>query len=70
MRQGDKLICTKEVLNFLKQPLFEKGKTYDVLYVDNEDVEVMVCLNHNLYANEYNSFPLEWVNKNFENGGR
>jgi len=34
MRQGDKLICTKEVLNFSKQPLFEKGRTYDVLYVD------------------------------------
>jgi hypothetical protein len=66
MRKGDKLICTKEVTNFLNQPLFEKGKTYDVLYVDNEDVEVMVCLNHNLYANEYNSFPLDWVNKNFK----
>jgi hypothetical protein len=70
MRQGDKLICINEIKNIMNMPLFEKGKTYDVLYVDNEDVEVMVCLNHNLYANEYNSFPLEWVNKNFENGGR
>jgi hypothetical protein len=70
MRKGDKLICINEIKNIMNMPLFEKGKTYDVLYVDNEDVEVMVCLNHNLYANEYNSFPLEWVNKNFENGGR
>ena len=66
MKKGDKLICINEVNNFLKQPLFEKRKTYDVLYIDNEDVQVMVCLNHNLYANEYNSFPLDWVNKNFK----
>ena len=66
MRKGDKLICQKEINNFLGQPLFEKGKEYDVLYVNNEDVEVMVCLNHNLYANEYNSFTLEWVNSNFK----
>jgi hypothetical protein len=66
MRKGDKLICQKEVNNLLGQPLFERGKEYDVLYVDNEDVEVMVCLNHNLYANEYNSFPLEWINSNFK----
>ena len=46
-------------------PLFEKGVEYEVLYVDNEETEVMVCINHNLYANEYQSFPLEWVVENF-----
>ena len=66
MRKGDKLICQKQINNFLGHTLFEKGKEYDVLYVNNEDVEVMVCLNHNLYANEYNSFPLDWVNSNFK----
>ncbi len=66
MKKGDKLICTKEVNNFLGNTLFEKDKEYDVLYVDNEDIEVMVCLNHVLYANEYNLFPLEWVLNNFK----
>ena len=70
MRKGDKLICVNEITNIMNMPLFEKGKTYEVLYVDNEDVEVMVCLNHNLYANEYNHFSLDWVNKNFKHGGR
>ena len=66
IRKGDKLICTEDVNNMFGWPLFEKGKEYEVLYVDNEDFEVMVCLNHNLYANEYNSFPLDWVNNNFK----
>lgn len=65
MRKGDILICNETVNNLFGDPLFEKGKEYKVLYIDNEKVEVMVCLNHNLYANEYNSFPIEWVNKNF-----
>ena len=47
-------------------PLFEKGKKYKVLYVDNEQSEIMVVLNHQLYANEYNEYPIEWVNKNFK----
>lgn len=54
MRKGDKLICKKEVKNFLGWILFEKNTEYEVLYVDNDDVEVMVCLNHALYGNEYN----------------
>lgn len=46
--------------------LFEKGKKYKVLYVDNEQSEIMVVLNHRLYVNEYNEYPIEWVNKNFK----
>ncbi len=65
MRKGDKLICTKEVRNFLGGILFEKGKEYQVLYVDHNDVKVMVCLNHTLYGNEYNSFSIEWVRERF-----
>ena len=65
MKKGYKLTCLKSINNGLGQPLFEQGKEYEVLYVDNEDVQVMVCLKHILYANEYNSFPLTWVNKNF-----
>jgi hypothetical protein len=47
-------------------PLFVEGNEYEVLYVDHEKTEVKVCLNHALYANEYNSFSLEWVRKNFK----
>jgi hypothetical protein len=65
MRKGDKLICTKEVRNFLGNILFEKDKEYKVLYVNNEDVKVMVCLDHTFYGNEYNSFSIDWVNDHF-----
>lgn len=65
MRKGDKLICKKEVKNFLGWILFEKNAEYEVLYIDNDDVEVMVCLNHALYGNEYNLFSLIWVYEHF-----
>lgn len=66
MKKGDKLKCLKTVDNLLGMPLFKKGEVYEVLYINNEDVKVMVCLNHTLYANEYNQFPLEWVNEKFK----
>ena len=34
IRKGDKLLCT-EVNNVFGWPLFKKGETYEVLYVDN-----------------------------------
>jgi hypothetical protein len=66
MRKGDKLKCLNDISNLLGQPLFVKGEIYEVLYVNNEGVSILVCLNHILYANEYNSFPIEWVKKNFK----
>jgi hypothetical protein len=66
MKIGDKLKCLKTVDNLLGMPLFKKGEVYEVLYINNEDVKVMVCLNHPLYANEYNQFSLEWVNEKFK----
>jgi hypothetical protein len=66
MKIGDKLKCLKTVDNLLGMPLFKKGEVYEVLYINNEDVKVMVCLNHTLYANEYNQFSLEWVNEKFK----
>ena len=66
MRKGEILICKETVNNVLGMPLFEKGKEYEVLYIDNEKTEVMVILNHNLYANEYMEYPLEWVSKKFK----
>ncbi len=66
MRKGDKLICKETVNNVLGMPLFEKDKEYEVLYIDNEQKEVMVVLNHNLHGNEYMEYPLEWINKKFK----
>lgn len=66
MRKGDKLICKETVNNIFEMPLFEKGKEYEVLYVDNEQTEVMVTLNHNLYANEYRQYSLDWISKKFK----
>lgn len=66
MRKGDKLICKETVSNIFGMPLFEKDKEYEVLYIDNEQREVMVVLNHNLYGNEYMEYSLGWINKNFK----
>lgn len=64
--KGVRLKCKEDILNVFDQVLFEKDKIYDVLYVDYEDVQVMVSLNHNLIGNEYQSYPLTWVSKKFE----
>ena len=66
IRKGDKLICTEDVNNVFGMPLFEKGKEYEVLCVDNEQVKTYITLNHNLYANEYMEQELEWVLKRFK----
>ena len=66
MRKGDKLICKETVSNLFGMPLFEKGKEYEVLYVENEKVKTYIVMNHNLYANEYMEYDLEWVLKRFK----
>jgi hypothetical protein len=62
MKKGDKLVCLETINNMLGNPLFIMGKTYTILSVDDEEV----FLDHILYANEYNSFSIEWVNKKFK----
>jgi len=66
MKKGFKLRCKEDINNMIGMPLFKKDEIYEVLYVNQESTEVRVCLNHILYANEYNSWSLEWVNKNFK----
>ena len=66
MKKGDKLKCLEDIPNFLGMSLFKKDHIYEVLYVDHEDTTIKVCLNHNLYANEYETFDLSWVNKKFQ----
>ena len=66
IRKGDKLLCNEDVNNVFGWPLFEKGKQYEVLYVDNEKVKTYVYMNHNLYGNEYMEHELQWVLKRFK----
>ncbi len=66
IRKGDKFLCTEDVNNIFGWSLFEKGKEYEVLYVDNEKLKTYIYLNHNLYANEYMEHELEWVLKRFK----
>ena len=67
MKQGDKLICLEDIKNTFGDPLFEKGKTYIVLYIDNESHPTQtVCLNHKLFTNQYREFPIEWVLQKFK----
>lgn len=70
MNKGDKLVCLNTINNLFGQHLFEEGKVYEVLFVDNEDVKVRVTLNHNLYSNEYTDWELEWILKNFKDARR
>jgi hypothetical protein len=46
--------------------LFEKGKEYKVLGVDNEKIKIFITLEHVLYGNEYMEHELEWVLKRFK----
>ncbi len=62
MKKGDILVCQETVTNFLGWSLFENGAEYEVLEIDEKEV----YLNHTLYANEYNSFPIEWVLEKFK----
>ena len=66
MKRGDKVKCLRTIKNFLGWVLFEKGETYTVLNVDNENIHVEVTLDHILYANEYMEYELDWVLKNFK----
>lgn len=66
IRKGDKFLCTEDVNNVFGWPLFEKGKEYEVLWVDNEKVKIFIVLNHTLYANEYMEHELQWILERFK----
>jgi hypothetical protein len=66
IRKGDKFLCTEDVNNVFGWPLFEKGKEYKVLGVDNEKIKIFITLEHVLYGNEYMEHELEWILKRFK----
>lgn len=63
MEVGDKLICLFDIENFFGQPLFELDKSYVVLDISDDG---KISLNHNLYANEYSYFDVDWISQNFK----
>lgn len=60
MKIGDRYICKETIHNIFNDELFEKGKIYEILDFDDDEV----TLNHNLIANEYMSYKKS-ILKNF-----
>lgn len=63
LKIGDVLICNETIKNIVGWVLFEEGKEYEVLLVDEEEDEVF--LNHVLYANEYEPQHIGFVKEYF-----
>lgn len=61
---GDKLICQRDIVNFLGMPLFLKGDEYTILDILCPDE---IILDHILYGNEFNDWSEDYVDKNFIN---
>jgi len=59
---GDKLKCLNSIYNIFQKPLFIKNYIYEVLGVDGDEI----TLNHILYANEYDSYNINFILENFE----
>lgn len=67
MNVGDKLICINQINNGWGWPLFDKGKEYEVLDIDYDELGEIISatLNHNLYGNEYVERKFDFIKKNF-----
>lgn len=59
---GDKLLCLNDIVNILGMPLFIKGNEYTILNIMGPDE---IILNHILYANEFNDWSENYIDKNF-----
>jgi len=60
-KEGDILICIRQIDNMMGWPLFNEGEEYEVLHIDDDEV----FLNHVLYGNELSSRTIEYVKENF-----
>ena len=64
------MFCLKTINNYINQPLFIEGEEYEVLSLISDDrnteKNIEVCLNHIVYANEYNTWPIKWVKETFK----
>ena len=67
MNVGDKLICINQINNVLGWPLFDKGKEYQILDIDYDELGKIMSatLNHTLYSSEYIEHKLDFIKNNF-----
>lgn len=67
MNVGDKLICINQINNGWGWPLFDKGKEYQILDIDYDELSniISATLNHTLYGNEYVEHKLDFIKNNF-----
>ena len=63
MKIGYELRCK---LNFkFKNSIFEKGDRHKIIFIDNENIEIFVCIDKKK-ENEFVVLPLSLVQNNFE----
>lgn len=63
MKSGYELRCK---LNFkFKNSIFEKGDRHKIIFIDNESVEILICIDKK-EENNYIVLPLSLVYKKFE----
>lgn len=65
LKKGDKLRCLETLSNVFGTPLFVKDQIYDVIFVDGDDIDALITLNHTLIGNEYTEFDIIFINKHF-----
>jgi len=66
MRKGDLLICKETIYDSNGFSIFLKGGEYKVLYVDNEDMQIKVCISCDIESKNNMVMIIEEVHKKFK----
>jgi hypothetical protein len=66
MKKGSLLICKETICNSSEFPIFLKGIEYKVIYVDNEDVRIKVCISCDRDSKHSVIMNIEEVHKKFK----
>jgi hypothetical protein len=66
MRKGDLLICKETIYDSNGFSIFLKGGEYKVIYVDNEDVQIKVCISCGRDSKHSVIMNIEEVHKKFK----
>lgn len=65
MKPGQILICNKTIKNHFGDLLFKKDNSYKVIYVDNEQTHIMICLTMETDNIKGITFPIDFILENF-----
>ena len=66
MKKGDKLLCKNDIFDSSNYTLFKRGEIYEINYIENETIKILICINHESLYTRINEFNIEWVFSNFE----